>query len=508
MDTKRKIPLSRAVLCVILAVIFTALTVFQFIYYGLFRRYREDLAATARDLEQEYLDQIDFARRNEAVWQARATRLAERLSAVTGEYVDPWEVDSTDTTAGDGDAAACLANLLRLSLTEQAGRDGRGTPEDDIRAAVEAYMAANAGDALRAAEKLLFVDYLYRTHYDGEKLSSAAAEEAMLEAYLAAAGDVYASYYTKDEYDAFIASQQGGVAGIGAVCEPSEDGAALRILYVHTDSPNRGVLLDGDRIIAVNGVSVRDSGTDAAKAAIPGEAGTSLPVVVERGGASLSLVLRRAAVQTDSVLYRTIRTAGGKTVGYVRLLRFHGRTAEEFRAACAALREAGVDTFLFDLRDNPGGNLSAVSDVLSYLLPSGAEICSFDYYDGTERAAITAGDGEKLHGTFYVLQNARTTSAAELFCAALRDNGRATTVGTTTYGKGCMQSGYRLADGACVMITVALYTPPSGENYSGRGVDPDERVTLSPAEAAKTVWDLTDAADTILTRALELADTQ
>lgn len=507
MDRKREISLGRAIFCVILAVIFTALTVFQFIYYGLFRQYRKDLAAEAAAIEQEYLDCVDFAQRNEAVWQARAIRLAERLSDVTGQYVDPWKVDSTDKTSGDGDAAACLAHLLTLSLTEQAKRDGRGTAESAIRAAVSAYMTENAPDALRAAEKLLFVDYLYRTHYDGEKLSSAAAEEAMLEAYLAAAGDVYAHYYTKEEYAAFIDSQQGEAAGVGALCRVTADGSALEILYVHTASPNRDILLAGDRITAVNGVSVRSSGADAAKAALSGAAGTDVSVVAERGGVSVSLTLRRATVDTDSVLARTIRTPGGKTIGYVRLLRFHARTAEEFRAACAQLRDAGADVFCFDLRDNPGGNLSAVADVLSYLLPTGAPICSFTYYDGTERASLTAADGEKLDGTFYVLQNSRTTSAAELFCAALRDNRRAVTVGTMTCGKGCMQSGYRLADGGCVMITVALYNPPVGENYNGRGVAPDERVTLSPAEAEKTVWNLTDETDTILTRAMELMDT-
>jgi len=150
-------------------------------------------------------------------------------------------------------------------------------------------------------------------------------------------------------------------------------------------------------------------------------------------------------------------------------------TPEQFFSAMDDLLAQGAEGFIFDLRYNPGGDLSSITKILDYLLPEGP-IIRIHYKSGEEE--VMKSDANYLNMPLAVLINGRTASAAELFSAAIKDYELGTLVGTTTYGKGTMQATMPLEDNSAVVISIAKYNPPFSDNYDGVGIAPDVEVEL------------------------------
>ncbi len=496
---KKQVSVGRALLCVALCVIFTALTTYQFSYYYTFARYREDLAEkTAAMQANEYL----LAQKEADIAQLRAilTESEERVSDLVSRLV---KLTGSET----GTAEDCLRLLVGGSLAKKHG--ATGVDREHLNEEVDAYMKTYASDFVAVAERLLFIDYLYRTHYLGDAPTAEDAQEAIVEAYMAAAGDVYAKYYTPEEYAAYRDHLNATLCGVGAATTITEDGSALLILHVHSKSPAKAAgLQKGDLILAVDGQTVASLGHEGALAAISGEADTSVTLEIARGGETLSYTITRAQVESDAVLYRAY-TEGGKKIGYIRILSFGTATAAQLEAAYNDLKtKEGIEALVFDVRDNTGGLLSSIIEVLEFILPTGAPIAHYEFRNPyTQLEAEYAKDDRKIDLPMYVLQNGKTASAAELFCAALGRNGAALLVGETTYGKGRMQTGYRLNDGSYIAVTVAAYAPAAGEGYDGVGVEPNHRVTPDAGYENTLIYMLPEEHDAPLRYALTEAAT-
>jgi carboxyl-terminal processing protease len=186
---------------------------------------------------------------------------------------------------------------------------------------------------------------------------------------------------------------------------------------------------------------------------------------------------REISVTREEVSYSTVLYSleEGK-IGYLRILSFSSTTYKEFKAAVDDLEKQGAAALVFDLRQNGGGLLSSVHDVLDYLISDGTKeepkvvVTTKDKNENEQR--YICDDGHSVALPMAVLIDGGTASAAELFAAALRDYELALLVGQTTYGKGVAQSTYELGDGTAVRLTTAKYFPPCGENYDGQGVKP------------------------------------
>ncbi len=474
----KQVPVLRAAFCAIFCVIFTALTVYQFTYYSTDYVYRQKLAEETEEVRAGY-----EARLLQAEESAQALR--ERINAIAG---------ADSETAED-----CLRYLLTQSLVRQSTAAGAGSATA-ITAQVDAYMATYASDAIAAAERLLFIDYLCREHYAGA-YSASAWEEAVADAYVSATGDLYGRYYTEEEFAAFTRDGQSLSCGIGVIGINDTDGGAVRIVHVHAASPASSQLQAGDRIVGVDGKTVASDGLDAVRGAIAGEAGTRVSLTVERAGATFTCDVTRTEIETDTVVWR-IEQANGKKLGYIRILDFNSKIGEQFAAACTALSEAGAETYIFDVRDNGGGQMSALRAVLSCLMPAGTEVCSYTYNNGSTRTSSLTTGTPLLTGPYYVLVNRYTASASELFAAALRDHGYATLIGEDTYGKGCMQTVYPLEDGSAVKMTVAQFYPPSGNSFAGEGVHPTIPVSQPAGQRETNIWLLTEETDAVWQRAV------
>jgi len=175
-------------------------------------------------------------------------------------------------------------------------------------------------------------------------------------------------------------------------------------------------------------------------------------------------------------------------------------TVSQFKNAVKALIDDGVDGFVFDVRDNPGGELAAICEILDFLLPEGP-IAHIIGADGEERQVYTSNASE-IDLPMTVLVNGNTASAAELFTSALRDYDKAEIVGTLTYGKGCGQEGFYLTDGSVVFITSFFYNPPFSDNYDGIGITPDIEVELPEELQNQNLFLIDHEEDTQLAAAL------
>lgn len=351
-------------------------------------------------------------------------------------------------------------------------------------------------------DKLLSVDEIVRENYIGD-IDDDELIAAVLRGYLTGIGDKYSLYMTSLEYEEFIKEQSGSSVGVGINVIYGEKDGAIEIINVLPDSPaEEAGILEGDIIVSVAGESVSDIGYYAALDLMRGESGTKAEMTVLRNGKEINFTCERREVKTLSVTYHVF--GGSGNVGVVRLTEFNSTTPEQFKEAVAKLQSQGCDRFVFDLRNNGGGELNSILEVLDYLLPEGP-IAHVYYQNGKE--SHYNSDAACLDARVAVLTNSRTASAAELFTSALKDYTQhgdysAVLVGTTTYGKGVLQSFYKLKDGSAFKISTGKYNPPYSENYDGVGITPDIVIELSDEASSIGFYKLTDENDNQLIAAV------
>ena len=166
-----------------------------------------------------------------------------------------------------------------------------------------------------------------------------------------------------------------------------------------------------------------------------------------------------------------------ENIGYIALYEFTEQTEPQYEAAFQELKEQGMERLIVDVRGNPGGLLTSVCDILEDILPEGLIVYTEDK-DGSRREYTSNGEKE-LDMPLAVLINGSSASASEIFAGAIQDYGLGTLVGTTTYGKGIVQSLIPLSDGSAVKTTTAKYYTPKGRCIHGTGIEPDVEVELA-----------------------------
>ena len=376
---------------------------------------------------------------------------------------------------------------------------------------------------------------LFIEMYSFEELDEEARLAAALKAYVQATGDDYAQYYTEKEYTELMATTAGNSEGIGVNIintTAQVNGAeykVIRIIHVMKDSPaQKEGLRVGDLIFAAgigeSAQTIQSLGYDMALSHLQGTAGTRAEFTVlrpkEDGYEKLEFSILRDKVTTSSVYYHVY--GADKSVGIVKLLQFDLTTPQQFSEAIDSLKKQGCTKFVFDVRYNPGGDLQSIQAVLSYFLDEGDVFIRTKQKAGEEEAMTVApvshsGDyagcsiakediGKYKDLDVVVLCNASTASAAELFVATFRDYELAPIVGTTTFGKGSMQSIIsleRYGYSGALKLTTAMYYPASGKSYDGVGITPDVVVEPDEKLADVNIYEIEDAADNQLQKALE-----
>ena len=425
-----------------------------------------------------------------------------------------------------------VITMLLTALVSTAYWNGKG---------LGGLLGGNSSDELVINDSTLsLVDQLIRDYaYDG--VDQEAMMDAVIKAYVAATGDIYAEYYTKEEFDALTQESQGKMEGIGvSVINGSYEGmTAIKLIMVYPGSPAEAAgLKPGDLIVALKYQDELQSvdalgGYTMAVNHLRGAAGTKAEFLVMRPSGSgyeqIEFAITRAAFEAVSVTGKVSKT--DPEVGIVTIIQFDLPTPEQFEATVDDLIAKGCTKFVFDVRNNPGGDLESIKAIQSYFLSEGDLLVSTKDKHGNEKKEyvkavrhtspaysvcdVTEDEiGKYKDLTFCVLTNGNTASAAELFTATMRDYKLGTIVGETTYGKGCMQSIYDLSrtgpyyklygvEGG-LKLTTQMYFPACGESYHDIGIAPHVEVKL-PAEVMEqyTMYDLPEELDTQLQAALE-----
>ncbi len=307
-----------------------------------------------------------------------------------------------------------------------------------------------------------------------------AVTHAIIDCYIYAVGDNYAFYRTADELEDYTGDMSGKFVGIGVSVMLNRLENTILVIGVEMGSPasKAGITAD-DYIIAVDGVSISELGVEVAIDNIKGVVGSEVEVTVLRGTEELTFKMERAEITETTVSHEMLED--GK-IGYIKITGFKGNTASQFKMAVDTVLKAGAESVIFDVRSNPGGYLDAVTTMLSYLVPTGTAIASFsdDFLPPVfaEHGTVLEPKDHFLTIPSVVLCNGDSASASELFAGAMRDYNKmgildATVMGEVTYKKGIMQSTIDFTNGSALTLTVALYNPPSKENFHGVGVTPD-----------------------------------
>ena len=319
--------------------------------------------------------------------------------------------------------------------------------------------------------------------------------------YLLGTGDKYARYYTANAYTELMNQQSGKVMGIGVELGMDQTGYA-RVTRVYEDSPAQeaGIVV-GDYITAIDGTDVKSlSGVDAVQSRLQGEAGTIVNVTwLDSKAASRTTDLTHSGYTSTTVDYQML-----DSVGYIKIRQFDGSTPSELDYAIRSLTTSGAQSLVFDLRDNGGGVLDDAISCIDLIAPEGTVAYAEDK-NGNRTIIGSSDDESKVELPIVCLVNGNTASAAELFAASLRTMNGARLVGTTTMGKGTIQSSpQRLSDGSAVSITVAKLLCGDGTSFDGTGLSVDVERALS-ADEANSYLDYTPETDPQVQRAVSAA---
>ena len=370
--------------------------------------------------------------------------------------------------------------------------------EGDIKDIIYEY-APELNDKItsKLAELERKVNEYYIGEIDEQKLLDSVAE-----GYVYGLGDRYAEYMNEDRYAEYINSNQGRMFGIGVEVIYSDDmGGVIEVTYVTPDSPaEKGGMLEGDYIYKVEGELVSELGYYETINRVRGEKGTDVALTILRGEThsdELIFIFTRDEVKLITVKSRMIK---GDT-GYIKIKEFNQETPNEFIKAIYELESMGAKQYIFDVRNNPGGDLLGVTQTLDYLLPEGP-IIRYGYKNSVEGSIDS--DASEIIAPMAVLINENTASAGELFCAALKDYGKAVLIGVKTFGKGTMQGIYQLNDRVtAIKISNAKYYPPFSDCYDGIGVSPHIEVKLPDELLGKNLEKITEEEDVQLRAAIE-----
>ena len=310
---------------------------------------------------------------------------------------------------------------------------------------------------------------LTRDYY--RPLSRTALVNRGLEGAVAGLDDPYSHYYDPANYHSFqdTTTDPQVDGGIGVGLSGFDHGLVISEVYPKTPAARAGIVA-GDVIVGVGGVSLSDQSEQAAIKLVKGRTGTYVQLRVRRGSDTRTVRIERTDIMVPVASSRLLRYHGVK-IGYVDLTQFAQTAGQEVRAQVDKMRGEGAQTLILDLRDNGGGLLEQAVATASIFIPNGT-IVSTDGRAQPREVYMAKGDAIPTSIPLVVLVNADTASSSEIVTAALKQRGRATVVGTHTYGKGVFQEIEPLRNGGALDFTVGHYYTPDGENLGGsKGVE-------------------------------------
>lgn len=333
----------------------------------------------------------------------------------------------------------------------------------------------------------------YLNDYDEDK-----AIESAISAYVSALGDEYTEYIPVEEMQEYTENIMGNYVGIGIYMVKNTEKNTIEVLLPIKDSPaEKAGILSGDTIISVDGKEYSGNDMTAAANNIKGEEGTTVKLVIQRGEEQLTFEIKRAKVSTNPIIAKKMEN----NIGYLEVSSFDEGTAEDFKNKYEELKAQGINSLIIDLRNNGGGLVEEALKMADYIVPKGKELLITTDKNGKEEIKKATAD-PIIDQKIILLVNENTASASEILAGALKDNEKATIIGTKTYGKGVIQQILTLKSGAGIKVTIEEYYTPNRNKINKVGIEPDETVKLP--ETVTNPLLVKEDEDTQLKKAVEI----
>lgn len=366
--------------------------------------------------------------------------------------------------------------LILLLLTATISW-GAASLYSQFSASKGAILQANNGQAVDAGETISdstveksreFIEYIRQNYY--LDTTDVDFESGIYSGIFESLDDPYSVYMTEEEFTSFNESSEGSYGGIGIQIEPGKDNL-ITIVSPFEDTPGeRAGLISGDKIVKVNGNDVYADALDEAVKQMKGEPGTDVTLTIYREGEDMfDVVITREQIVLKSVKSRVI-TADQQTIGYVRITGFDSKVYSEFVSHYKELKSQNVNSLIIDLRNNPGGSLQQCVQLADFILGEQLIVYTKNKTGTTEEYK---SDSNKIELPIAVLVNGGSASASEILTGAIKDSKSGTVIGTTTFGKGLVQSVIPLPQGDGIKLTTAQYFTPNGTYIHGVGIEPD-----------------------------------
>lgn len=348
----------------------------------------------------------------------------------------------------------CLLTSSQIMITNRgsslAGEDGTVLDSESVK---------------KINELAAYIDLYYYDDVDAKEL-----KDGLYAGLVDGVDDRYSTYYTAEEYEQSQVSMTGKYYGIGAGLTQDTSTMVVSITKIYEGTPSEAAgLLAEDIILSVDDVDATSMEVSELVQLIRGEEGTTVHLEIYRPGTGeyLSFDVERANVTLPSVDSEMLTDE----IGYIRIESFETDTAHQFEQALAELEGLGMKSLVVDLRYNGGGLVDSVVQILDDILPEGLLVYTEDKYGN--RQEYKSSGNTHFDYPLAVLINQDSASASEIFAGAIKDYKYGTLIGTTTFGKGIVQSIFKLSDGDAVKLTTAKYFTPNGNYIHGVGIEPD-----------------------------------
>ena len=346
------------------------------------------------------------------------------------------------------------------------------------------------------------INQIVNNYFYGSTRNTNRINASLSDGYVNGLGESASRYMSAEEYSEYTARLEGGVTGIGIETAYDYQNDKFVITHVYAESPAETAgLIKGDVITAIGNVTVTRKNYSTLSQNLYGSILSSVQVEYERDGETKT-VEPLLGFSLPSVIGR----AEGN-VGYIRINGFYKNTAKEFKAEIDRLITAGVESFVFDVRNTSDGSVDYAAQVIDVIVPaiSGNIAVAKDKNGEVYKNKIYTAEFSSINKPIAVLVNGATAGPAELFACDLRDISQALIVGTKTAGVGTMQEVFTLENGGAILLTVALVEPKNGADavYDGKGIEPGVNVTLLSGDDTNISL-LTSEQDNQLTTAINL----
>ena len=337
------------------------------------------------------------------------------------------------------------------------------------------------------------IDKYFLGDVDDEKL-----EEGAIKGYIEGLGDPYTEYISKEDMDTYLDDTMGNFVGIGIYMIKNIQYDKIQVLSTIKGGPAEKVGIQaGDLIVSVDGVDYKASDMTVASNNIKGEAGTKVVVEILRGAETIKYEITREKVKVNQVEGKVI----SNNIGYIQFTSFDETTAEDFKAKYEELAKQNIKSLIIDLRNNGGGIVDQALEIADYMTDKDS-VLLYEVDKNNKETVRKSKNDAIINMPIIILTNENTASASEILAGALKDLGKAKTVGTTTYGKGVIQQILKLNDGSGIKITIEEYQTPNRNKIHKVGIEPDEKVELP--ESVQNSLSIKESEDTQLQKAIEM----